>query len=553
MPRTVTLLAILGLAAACSSAAPPPNGDSAPTASADARSTPPGDWVGYNGPLSGDRYSPLSQIDTATVTGLKQVCAFDAPEAVNFQSGIVAVGGTLYFTLFNHTYAVDGATCRPKWTHSRPEPDTFLMVNRGVAYGDGRLFRGTGDAHVIAIDASDGTLVWDVAIGDPKKGESAPMAPLTWGGLVFAGNAGGDNFGVAGRIYALDAKSGKVVWQFTTIPDSGPALATWAKASPDNPPSGGATWTSYALDEANGILYVPTGNPAPDFVHTLRPGDNLYTNALLALDAKTGRLLSYVQPIKGDYHDWDLSAPPALFTTRSGRPFVAAGAKDGYVYNIDRGAVARRAGAEPDPAQLVIRSKTLATTRENADAPFSTERATRFCPGVQGGIEWNGPAYHPGLGLLFVNAIDWCTWVKLQPAAQVKGLPGAPWTGAEPADGWLFGKHDPESQWKGWVTAFDAETGEITWKLQTPKPMVAAITATAGGLVFTGDLDGRVLALDAATGAELWRHDTGKAIGGGVISYAANGKQYVAAATGLNAATWNTKAGPARVVVYGLP
>src|SRR5665213_397017 len=298
-----------------------------------------GDWTTYNGPLSGDRYSPLMQITTANIGQIRQVCAFDAPEAVNFQSGIVAVNGVLYFTLFNHTYAVDGKTCRQKWTHTRPEPDTFLMVNRGVTYSDGRLFRGTGDAHVLAIDAANGTELWDVSIGDPKKGESAPMAPIAWNGLVFAGNAGGDNFGVSGRIYASNATSGQVGWQFNTIPDSGPARATWLKASPENPPGGGATWTSYALDESNGILYVPAGNPSPDFARALRPGDNLYTNALLALDAKTGRLLSYVQPITDDFHDWDLSAPPALITSKSGRAMVAAGAKSGYVYNIDRSAV----------------------------------------------------------------------------------------------------------------------------------------------------------------------------------------------------------------------
>src|SRR4029450_9541591 len=154
-------------------------------------------------------------------------------------------------------------------------------------------------------------------------------------GLAFVGNAGGDNFGVTGRIYALEAASGRIAWQFNTVPDSGPALATWPKASPKNPPSGGATWTSYALDEGNGILYVPTGNPAPDFAHALRPGDNLYTNSLLALDAKTGRLLSYGQPLAHDYHDWDLAAPPALITTKSGRLFVAVGSKDGHVYKID--------------------------------------------------------------------------------------------------------------------------------------------------------------------------------------------------------------------------
>ena len=553
MKRVLLGLFLVGFASACTTQNAPDARDAAPAALVAGPSMRPGDWVTYNGPLSGDRYSPLTQITAANVGQIRQVCAFDAPESVNFQSGIVAVNGVLYFTLFNHTYAVDGATCQQKWHHTRPEPDTFLMVNRGVAFSDGRLFRGTGDAHVLAINAADGKQLWDVSIGDPKMGESAPMAPIAWNGLVFAGNAGGDNFGVTGRIYALDAASGRVVWQFNTVPDSGPARETWQKASPENPPGGGATWTSYALDEANGILYVPTGNPSPDFARALRPGDNLYTNSLLALDAKTGRLLSYVQPIKGDFHDWDLAAPPALFTTRSGRPFVAAGAKDGYVYNIDRSAVTNRTSGEPDATQLVIRSKALATTRENAEAPFSTEHATRFCPGVQGGVEWNGPSYHPGLGLLFVNAIDWCTSVRLQPAARMKGAPGAAWTGAELADGWLFGKHDPVDQWKGWVTAFDAESGEIKWKIQTPKPMVAAITATAGGLVFTGDLDGHLLAYDAPTGKELWRHATGKAIGGGVISYDVGGKQYVAAATGLNASTWQTKSGPARVVVYALP
>jgi alcohol dehydrogenase (cytochrome c) len=546
--RSAAVLLVM-LAAGCGGAnAPEPEAAARAAVAAPAGQ---GNWVTYGGPLAGDRYSPLAQITPANVATLRQVCAFDAPDAVNFQSGIVAVDGVLYFTVFNHTYAIDGATCQQKWEQTRPEPNTFLMVNRGVAYSDGRLFRGTGDAHVLALDARDGKLLWDVPIGDPKKGESAPLAPIAWGGLVFAGNAGGDNFGVVGRVYALDAATGRVVWEFHTVPDSGPARATWGKASAENPPSGGATWTSYALDERAGILYVPAGNPAPDFAHTLRPGENLYTNSLLALDAKTGRLLSYVQPVKADFHDWDLSAPPALITTRSGRPLVAAGSKDGHVYNIDRAMVTPQ--ADGSPGRMTIVSKAVVTTRENVDAPFSTEHETRFCPGVQGGVEWNGPAYHPGLGLLYVNAIDWCTLVKMQPAAAIKGAPGAAWTGAEPADGWLFGRHDPAAEWKGWITAFDPETGAVKWQVQTPKPMVAAVTATAGGLVFTGDLDGQLLAFDAATGKELWRHDTGKASGGGVIAYEAGGSQRIAAAAGMNAGTWSIKSGPARVVVYALP
>jgi alcohol dehydrogenase (cytochrome c) len=186
----------MGLAGGCAGQ------DTPNTRDASAAAPQVADWVTYNGPLAGDRFSPLKQITAANVSQLQQKCVFDAPEAVNFQSGIVAVKGVLYFTLFNHTYAVDATTCQQKWTHTRPEPDTFLMVNRGVGYTNGRLFRGTGDAHVLALDAADGKQLWDVSIGDPKKGESVPMAPIAWNGLVFVGNAGGDNFGVTGRIYA---------------------------------------------------------------------------------------------------------------------------------------------------------------------------------------------------------------------------------------------------------------------------------------------------------------------------------------------------------------
>jgi alcohol dehydrogenase (cytochrome c) len=380
------------------------------------------------------------------------------------------------------------------------------------------------------------------------------MAPVAWNGLVFAGNAGGDEFGVTGRIYALDAKTGRVVWQFNTVPDTGAARATWPKASPENPPTGGATWTSYALDQSAGILYVTTGNPAPDFVLALRPGDNLYTNSLLALDARSGQLLAYLQVVKNDFHDWDASAAPALITTNRGHPFVLLGAKDGMVYAIERGGTASPTGSGGGSASLTLsmRYSVPTTTRENVDAPLSSEQMTRFCPGSQGGIEWNGPAYDRALGTVYVNAIDWCTSVKLQRLDTLRGAPGQSWTGMDDPQ-MAFGKMDPPERWKGWVTAIDAETGNIRWRVQTPKPMVAGITSTAGGLVFTGDLDGNVIAYHAATGDVLWRAQTGGAIGGGVITFDAGGKQMVAAAVGLNSPIWPVKGGPARVVVFTLP
>jgi alcohol dehydrogenase (cytochrome c) len=268
-----------------------------------------------------------------------------------------------------------------------------------------------------------------------------------------------------------------------------------------------------------------------------------------------------VQPVKGDFHDWDASAGPALITTRSGKRFLAAAAKDGYLYGIDRAAVPDRAGEAPDENALTVRYQALAATRENAEAPLTSTGMTRSCPGSQGGIEWNGPTYHRGLGTLYVTAIDWCASVKLKPVEKLKGEPGEPWTGMDHQQ-MAFGIQDPTSRWKGWVTAVDAETGEVRWKVQTPKPMVAGITATAGGVVLTGDLDGNVLAYDAqtgkvlwqdGTGKVLWQDGTGKAIGGGVISYEARGKQFVAAAAGLNSAIWPVTGGTARIVVYALP
>jgi alcohol dehydrogenase (cytochrome c) len=521
-----------------------------------APAVPPGDWSFYNGSLSGERYSALQEITVSNVSRLRQACVFETQDTVSFQTGLVAVDGVLYFTSFNTTYAIDGATCAQIWKFTRPEPPTFLKVNRGVAYSGGMLFRGTGDAHVLGIDAATGRPRWDVAIGDPKNGESVPMAPIAWNDLVFVGNAGGDFFGVTGRVYALDAATGRTVWQFNVVPDSGPARATWPKASPENPPTGGATWTSYSLDELTGTLYVTTGNPGPDFALELRPGDNLYTNSILVLDAGTGRLITYVQPIKRDFHDWDVSAAPAIIATKPGLPMLIAAAKDGLVYGIERGRTAVQAptggSAVSDSLVLSIRYRTPVTTRENFDTPLSSERMTRFCPGSQGGVEWNGPAYHRASGAIFVNAIDWCSSVKLQRLDTLRGTPGAAWTGMDDPQ-MAFGRLDPTDRWKGWVSSIDAATGEVRWKVQMPKPMVAGITATAGGLVFTGDLDGQVLAFDASSGRILWRRAAGGAIGGGVIAYSAGRKERIAAAAGLNSPIWPVQGGPARVVVYSLP
>lgn len=506
------------------------------------RSTPrPGrDWGAYNNTLTGERYSPLSDITAENVAGLRAACTFDLGERASMQSGPVVVDGTLFITSAKSTYAVDAATCALRWKHTygySPSPPFDLKVNRGVAYLDGRLFRGANDGRVYALDAWTGKELWNVVAGDPKKGETFPAAPVAWKGLVFVGNAGGDNFGVTGRMMAFDAQTGDRVWSSDLIPESGPEALTWPPTTEVIPKTGGASWTSYAIDTTSSTIYVPTGNAAPDFLPETRPGSNLYAYSVVALDARTGTFRAHYQVLDHDFHDWDVAAAPVLITTRGGHALLVAGGKDGHLYGMDRASGKKR-------------YVTPVTTIENVEAPL-TSQGTRFCPGVNGGIEWNGPSYSPATNTLYVNSIDWCTTVSVAPASKLEGKDGLPWTGSaelrQP-----FGK--PDSTRRGWLTAVNADDGRVEWRYASPTPMVAGITATAGGVVFTGDLNGDVLAFDAKSGQILWRSNTGQPIGGGVASYAVGNRQFIAVASGMHSpTTWQLKSSPAKVVVFALP
>jgi alcohol dehydrogenase (cytochrome c) len=401
---------------------------------------------------------------------------------------------------------------------------------------------------VLALDAADGRTLWDVEmhVAD-KPGVSMPMAPIAANGLVFIGNAGGDQTGVVGHVYALDAADGHVVWQFDVVPDEPAVRATWPNAA-KLPISGGAFWTSFALDTERNVLYVPAGNPAPDFDVEARGGDNLYTNSLIALDAATGRMLGYNQLVKLDAHDWDINGPPALGVTRGGRPIVASANKDGLLSVLDTSALG--SGASP-AAALGERLPTLfqspTTTRLNADVPLSRTERVRFCPGIQGGNEWNGAAFNPQLNMLYTGAVDWCASVQLAPQVQVPSA-GAIWFGSAIGD-----IQEPRETAKGWITAFDADTGIERWKFQAPAPVVAAVTPTAGGLLFTADLTGRFRAFDAENGAVLLELDLGQATGGGIVSYAVGGRQRIAVASGMKSGIWPGAATESRIQVLGLP
>ncbi len=504
------------------------------------------DWPLYNRTLAGDRFSQLKSINTTNVAQLRSVCNYTLPEVTSLQTGPLVVNGTMYFTTDTISYAIDAATCAEKWRKVRhSDTPSGLGVNRGFAYADGRLFRGTSDVHVLALDAATGQTLWDRELDVKAPGVSIPMAPIAYNGRVYIGNAGGDIANITGHVYALDGVDGRLVWKFDVVPAGGPARSTWK--NPRLPISGGAFWTSFTADANKGILYVPAGNPAPDFDIGLRTGDNLYANSVIAISPRSGRMLAFNQLVKRDAHDWDVDSPPTLVTTRSGRQIVASANKDGLLSILDRS----RVGHDPNDlmSALPLLSQTPTTTRLNVDTPLSRTSATHFCPGIQGGNEWNGAAYSPQTNLLYTGAVDWCANVQITRDTLNVPQSGQVWLGADTEMAQIM---DPPANARGWLTAFDAENGTVRWKFQSPKPILAGVTPTAGGLVFTADLGGTLYAFDAATGRVLWQTDTGLSTGGGIVTYLAGGRQLIGVAAGMKSPVWPGGASQSRIIVYGL-
>jgi alcohol dehydrogenase (cytochrome c) len=511
------------------------------------------EWPSYNRTLTSERYSPLGEINRKTIGRLKIVCAYDTKQFSNFESGLIMVNGALIATTEFDIFSIDPANCAENWrTHEHILP-SYYATNRGVSYLDGMLFRGAQDGRVRAYDFKTGKRIWETAVADPKLGESVPGAPIAWDGLVFIGNASGDAKGGKGRVYALDAKSGKIVWEFYLVPkvDADPTrgpqgaspldTSTWENAA-GIPISGGGTWTSLTLDPASGEVFVPVGNPSPAFAIEVREGVNLFTGSIVVLDAKTGAYKRHFELAPGDRHDWDVSNPPILIRTMGGKELMAAAPKDGHLYGFDL-------------VSNALLYRVPVTRIENVEGRFAVGKEVRFCPGVAGGAEWNSPAYDPQTNLILTGEIDWCTTVSLQTNQQLRDAsPGQTWFGnaaRNPLD--LFGTQDRgDRNWAGWVYAVDADSGVWKWRLKSNYPIEGGMTPTAGGVVMFGDLGGNFYVLDAENGEKLWGHKIGGAIGGGLITYVAGGRQKIAVATGLANVTMPTEVATGRIIVLGL-
>lgn len=485
------------------------------------------DWPTYNGDLLGTRYSTLTQITPQNAAKLRRICSVPLGEQGALQAEPVVLAGTIYVPTAHETLAIDGKTCKVDWSaRYTPREHEPFPVDRGVAIVDGKVVRGTPDGRLIALDQRTGKEIWNVKLGDGDKGEFVSSAPIAWNGTVFVGIAGAD-WGVMGRMTAIDPADGHVKWTFVTIAHGDdPNAKSWPNAAAAQK-GGGALWTSYTLDPSTGTLYIPVSNPAPDFAGTLRKGANLYTNSIVALDANSGAMKWYVQLIPHDIHDWDVSAPPVLYDA-NGTTMLGAAAKDGRLYGIDA-----------TTHKVVYTTTEVRHTDPNAPVTIA---GTHMCPADLGGAEWNGPAFDRKDNLLITPMDDWCGTVKLGSTRYV------------PGQFYMAGtaQMDPFSAAKGAVTATDAATGKIAWKYTSSTPMLAGVVPTASGVTFTGDMAGNVLALDSASGKVLFKDATQGSIAGGVVPYQAGGTEYVAVTSGnISRLTWGNHGTPT-LMVYGL-
>jgi alcohol dehydrogenase (cytochrome c) len=492
-----------------------------------------------NGNYEQTRFYPNKQINTQNVKNLVPAWIFQTEVVDSLETTPIVVNGVMYVTTsYNHVYALDAETGEQIWHYKQKlGPITVYCCgpnNRGVAVSGDKVFMGTLDAKLVALDAKTGRLIWETELADPELGYSETMAPTVVGNKILIGTNGGE-YGIRGFVKALDTETGEVLWTFNTIPEN--SVGEWtthdatgrdmlrdipaekaALASIGDPYEtlGGGVWQNPAVDEDTDRIYFVVGNPSPDLDGSLRPGDNLYTDSLVSVDLNTGEYVCHFQYIAHDVWDLDAVSPPVITDVKNAAgdtvKGILHGGKSGHIYVHDA-----------DDCSLIRFSEAMVPQEDMWVLP--TKDGARMLPGANGGVEWSPIAVNPGLGLTYaINLHQPMTYhVESSPYPE-----GKLWLGG------AFKVIADEEQW-GNISAVDYNTGKLRWKVKTEQPMIGGILATAGGLVFTGEGNGLFKALDAETGSVLWKFQAGAGVNAPPASYTVDGDQYIVVAAGGNA------------------
>jgi alcohol dehydrogenase (cytochrome c) len=489
------------------------------------------DWPTYDGVLGGNRYVTMTQIGKENISRLGPKWIFSLPNVSHLETTPVVVDGIMYVTSVNECFALDAGTGRQIWHYQRAKTRgvvgaVVLGFNRGVALRGDRIFMVTDHAHIIALNRFNGELVWETEMADWRQNYDANSAPLVVGNLIISGIAGGDE-GVRGFVAAYDAATGKEVWRFWTVPKPGEkGSETWKGNTLEH--AGGTTWMTGVYDPGLDLIYWATGNPGSDFYGVDRAGDNLYTDSVVALEPKTGKLRWYYQFTPHDTHDWDAEEPPLLVDTEwRGQPrkLLMEANRNGFFYVIDR-----------SNGQLLLARQFLKklnwAERIGEDGkpvlkalPVDADGDNYVCPGFQGATNWFSTSFNPVTGLYYFQALERCNLFSVR---QKDWVAGQKYLGGDvhPVPGEVYEKS---------LRALNIQTGETVWEIpQAPAlaPAAAGVISTASGLVFFGENSGAFVAADASNGRILWQFMTNALISASPMSYTFDNKEFVAIAAG---------------------
>ncbi len=493
-------------------------------------------WLTFGGDFTNQRHSPLTQITPANVNRLVHQWTFQTATLGNFQATSLLRDNVLYVTgPQNVAWAIDARTGRQIWRYRRELPEGLTaccgLVNRGFGMLGDKLYMVTLDAHLLALDMKTGAIIWDATLQEFKNGYAATIAPIIARDKVIVGAAGGE-FGIRGFVDAYDAQTGKRAWRFYTIPATGePGNNTWAG---DSWKIGGAgVWTTGAYDPDLNLLFYGTGNPGPDYHSESRLGDNLYSDSLVALDAATGQLRWHYQFTPHDTHDWDSTEVPVLADITIGgqpRKVVMFANRNGFYYTLDR-----------VTGKLIVAKPFVQTTWAKEIGPDGRpvalpghtpdEKGEVTCPDITGGTNFWPPTYDPTTRTFFVNAREACmTFYSWKPDYKV----GERFTGGAGQR-----VQSPTMPVYGALRAIDPATGDRKWEFKYLSLSTAGLLTTASGLIFSGDGDGNLLALDSRSGKLLWRYQLGATMHGtSPITYIVDGRQYVLVPAGTTLTAW---------------